>query len=238
MPKIRTRPKRLAWRERAKVIDVWLEDRVKTVLPNIMRRSGIDMWVIISREYNEDPVLRTFLPSTWQSARRTTILVVYDPGNGKDLETHAMARYAVGKMFKKAWDKEKEPNQWKALSEFIVAKNPKKIGVNKSSVHALADGITATDYGNLMRALPKNFQERVTNAENVADRLARDTHSERDGGLPKHCPHRKTDNRGGFFGESYPARYYNNRRRSLVVSRPHPQGGCGYMVSPVGFGSA
>ena len=161
-------PKTLSMRERAKVIDVWLEDRVRTVLPKIMRRSGIDMWVIISREYNEDPVLRTFLPSTWQSARRTTILVVYDPGNGNELETHAMARYAVGKMFKKAWDKEKEPNQWKALADFIAEKNPKKIGVNKSAAHALADGITHTDYGNLMRALPKNLGERVVSAENLA----------------------------------------------------------------------
>ncbi len=48
-----------------------------------MRRSGIDMWIMISREYNEDPVLKTFLPSTWQTARRLTILVAYDPGAGK-----------------------------------------------------------------------------------------------------------------------------------------------------------
>ncbi len=161
-------PKTLSMRERGKVIDVWLEDRVKTILPKIMRRTGIDMWVIISREYNEDPVLKTFLPSTWQSARRTTILVMYDPGAGKKIETYAMARYAVGKMFKKAWDKEKQPNQWKALSDFIVQKNPKKIGVNKSAAHALADGITHTDYGNLMRTLPKEFGERVVSAENLA----------------------------------------------------------------------
>ena len=100
-------PNILPMRERAKVIDVWLEDRVQTVLPKIMRRSGVDMWIIISREYNEDPVLKTFLPSTWQNARRNTMLVIYDPGVGKKLETYAMARYAVGKMFIKAWDKEK-----------------------------------------------------------------------------------------------------------------------------------
>ena len=161
-------PKTLDMRARGKVIDVWLEDRVKTVLPMVMRRTGIDMWVIISREYNEDPVLRTFLPSTWQSARRTTILVMFDPGEGKAVETYAMARYAVGKMFKKAWDKEKQPDQWKALADFIAAKNPRKIGINKSSTHALADGITATDYENLMSRLPESLKPRVTNAENLA----------------------------------------------------------------------
>ena len=69
----------LNMKERAEVIDAWLEDRVETVLPEIMRRSGIDMWLIIAREYNEDPVIKTLLPATWQSARRTTILVAFDP---------------------------------------------------------------------------------------------------------------------------------------------------------------
>ena len=161
-------PKTLSMRERAKVIDRWLEERVKTVLPKIMRRSGIDMWVIISREYNEDPVLRTFLPSTWQSARRTTILVMFDPGRGEKIGTYAMARYAVGKIFKKAWDKDKQPDQWKALADFIVAKNPKKIGINKSSTHALADGMTATEHGKLMKALPKDLASRIVNAEDLA----------------------------------------------------------------------
>jgi hypothetical protein len=161
-------PEPLPMRERAKVIDRLLDERIETVLPKIMRRSGIDMWIIVSREYNEDPVLRTFLPSTWQSARRNTMLVIYDPGAGKKLETYAMARYGVGKMFVKAWDADKQPDQWKALADFIVAKNPKKIGVNKSENFALADGISAMQYDQLMNALPANFKSRVTSAENVA----------------------------------------------------------------------
>ena len=71
-----------------------------------MERSGIDLWVIISREYNEDPIIKTFLPSTWQTARRRTILLISNPGNNQPLETLAVARYAVGETFIKAWDKE------------------------------------------------------------------------------------------------------------------------------------
>jgi hypothetical protein len=161
-------PKVLNLREQSKVIDVWLEERVETVLPKLMRRSGIDMWVIVSREYNEDPVLKTFLPSTWQSARRNTMLVIFDPGEGKKLETFAMARYAVGTTFKRAWEPEKQPDQWKALAELIASKNPKKIGINKSKHFALADGISATEYDELMNVLPENLKSRVTNAENLA----------------------------------------------------------------------
>lgn len=161
-------PKVLNLREQSKVIDVWLEERVETVLPKVMRRARIDMWVIVSREYNEDPVLKTFLPSTWASARRNTMLVIFDPGEGKKLETFAMARYAVGTTFKRAWEPEKQPDQWKALAELIAAKNPKKIGINKSKSFALADGISASHYDELLNALPENLKSRVSGAENLA----------------------------------------------------------------------
>ena len=161
-------PKVLNMRERAEVIDQWLKERVETVLPDIMRRSGIDMWVIIAREYNEDPVIKTLLPATWQSARRTTMLIAYDPGEGKALETFGMSRYNTGDLFKTIWNKEEQPDQWKALAEMIIEKNPQKIGINKSETFALADGISSTHYDQLMEVLPKNMQSRVVNAEDVA----------------------------------------------------------------------
>ena len=120
-------PKTLDMKERSVIIDRWLKERITTVLPNLMKKSGIDMWLIIAREYNEDPILKTMLPSTWQSARRTTILVIYNPGNKRPLETMAMSRYAVGTLFTKVWDKETQPDQWKALANLIKEKNPKKL---------------------------------------------------------------------------------------------------------------
>ncbi|WP_297820003.1 hypothetical protein [uncultured Paraglaciecola sp.] len=72
-----------------------------TLLPGLMRREGIDMWVLISREYNEDPILKTMLPANWLSARRRTILVLFDPGEGKPIERLAVARYAVDTLFRK-----------------------------------------------------------------------------------------------------------------------------------------
>ena len=77
-------------RERAQMIDEILDDRFTNFLPQLMRREGIDMWVIISREYNEDPVLRTMLPSTWLSARRRTIIVFFD--NGKERSADAVEK--------------------------------------------------------------------------------------------------------------------------------------------------
>lgn len=161
-------PKILRMQERADVIDGWLEKRIETVLPAIMQRSGIDMWIIIAREYNEDPVIKTLLPATWHSARRTTMLVVYDPGKGKALETFGISRYNTGELFKTIWDRESEPNQWKALADIIESKNPKKIGINKSKIFALADGISATHYDQLVEVLSENYRSRIVSAENVA----------------------------------------------------------------------
>ncbi len=161
-------PKTLNMRERATLIDKWLEERVRMVLPKIMRRSAIDMWIIIAREYNEDPVIKTLLPATWQSARRTTILVVYDSGEGNKLETFGISRYNTGELFKTAWDKEKNPDQWKVLADMIASRNPQKIGINKSSTFALADGISSTHYDKLMSVLPKKYQSRITTAEDIA----------------------------------------------------------------------
>ena len=98
-------------RERARVIEEILEDRLTNLLPQLMRREGVDMWVIISREYNEDPVMKTMLPSTWLSARRRTIMVFFDAGGDKPLEKLAIARYDVGNLLKGEWDINVQPNQ-------------------------------------------------------------------------------------------------------------------------------
>jgi hypothetical protein len=158
----------LPMRERSQMIDSMLNDKLSNTLPSIMQRTGIDMWILISREYNEDPVLKTMLPATWLSARRRTILVIYNPGQGKALERYAVARYKVADMFKKAWDREAQPDQWTRLVELIKQKNPRAIGLNKSEHHALADGMTATEYLAFMDKLDDNLKGKVVSAEHLA----------------------------------------------------------------------
>ena len=158
----------LTQREQALAIDEILEDRLRNLLPELMRREGFDMWVIMSREYNEDPVIRTLLPATWHAARRTTMLVVYDPGAGKELEYWAVARYDVGKVFKRAWDPEHQPDQWAQLGKIISERNPKKLGVNKAPYYGHADGLTSNDYDHLIKSIDPSLQSRVVSAEKLA----------------------------------------------------------------------
>ncbi len=163
----------LSQREQAKVVDDILEDRLRNTLPSLMRKEGFDMWVLISRENNEDPVLKTMLPGTWLAARRTTMLLIFDKGkasNGIDqgLEYLAVARYDVGTVFKKSWNPEEQPNQWAQLGKLIAERNPKKIGINKAEHYGHADGLTSNDYDRLLSALPTTVKKNVLSAQSLA----------------------------------------------------------------------
>jgi len=166
-------------KERAQVIDEILDDRFNNLLPELMDASDLDMWVVISREYNEDPVIKTMLPATWLNARRRTILLFYRDKAKNTIEKLAVARYNVGKNIVSAWDKEKEPNQWTRLMQLISERNPKKIGLNYSTDHNIADGLVKTDYEEFMANLPKKYTSKVTSAEQLAVRWI-ETRSERE----------------------------------------------------------
>jgi len=161
-------PKVLSMRDRADTIDMLLKDRVETVLPALMRKTGIDMWIIISREYNEDPVIKTFLPARWHAARRTTVLMITDPGDGQPLETLSVSRYAVGEIFAGAWNKEEDGEQWAHLGKLIAERDPDRIGLNFSETWGHADGIAHTEYELFRAALPERLHGRIVSAEKLA----------------------------------------------------------------------
>ncbi len=158
----------LQLKNRATVINKILDNRFNILLPKLMNKTGIDMWVIISREYNEDPILKTMLPATWLSARRRTILIFYYNKKLQKLEKLAVARYNIGQSIKSAWDIKKYPNQWDAVVNIIKKRNPQHIGLDYSKYFALADGITKTDYNLFTQYLPNKFKTRIISAERLA----------------------------------------------------------------------
>ena len=158
----------LSEKDRAILKDELLEDRFQNLLPQLMDDADLDMWLLISREYNEDPVLKTMLPATWLNARRRTMILFYRNKEQNTMERIAVARYDIGKSIKSAWNKELEPNQWKALSAIIAERNPNKIGINYSKNFALADGLVKTDYEELLENLPDSLTSKLVSAEKLA----------------------------------------------------------------------
>ncbi len=160
-------PEILSMRERAAVRDAWLTERLDTVIPQVMRREGADMWVLIAREYNEDPVVTTMLPATWLRARRRTVLVFFDTGEGP-VERLAVSRYPVGGAFPAAWTPEEQPDQWARLAEIVAKRDPKRIIVNVSEQFGLADGTSHQQYEEFIAALPRKYRSRVEGSEDLA----------------------------------------------------------------------
>jgi hypothetical protein len=165
---INTQAQVLPLREQAKVIDAVLENRLNQLLPTLMEKNNIDMWVIISREYNEDPVLKTMLPATWLSARRRTILVFYNNPTTKVYKKFAVARYSVGDFIEANWDMKKFPNQWDALNNIIETYHPKKIALNTSPNFGHADGLDHTEYEEFTQKLSVDNKAKVVSASNLA----------------------------------------------------------------------
>lgn len=160
----------LPLREQADVRDRWLTQRLLDLLPGLMDRAGVDLWLIVGREYNEDPVLVTLLPATWLSARRRTILALHRSDDG--VTAAAVSPYPVGQ-FLPAWspddvpDLPAEQSQWAAVRRIVEQADPRRIGIDMSESFALADGLSHTDHRLLTEALGP-YADRLVPAEDLA----------------------------------------------------------------------
>src|SRR5258708_4661765 len=57
-------------REQAAIQQQWLKLRLERVLPPLMRKHGVQMWLVVCREYNEDPVFLSLVSPSTFAARR------------------------------------------------------------------------------------------------------------------------------------------------------------------------
>ena len=166
-----TTPAVLPHRDRAAAENRMLRDRLDTLLPQLMREADLDMWVVICREYAEDPVYLTLVPSPAFAARRTTILVFHDRGEELGVERLTVSRYGQGDYFTGAWESGGSLNeQWARLAELVADRDPERIGINVSEGWAFADGLSAGLHERLERALGPELSDRLVSAEDLVVR--------------------------------------------------------------------
>ena len=163
-------PAILSPRERAALENRILAERLDTIIPAIMRAEGVDMWLLVAREYFEEPVVATMLDAENMHARRRTILIFFDPGEGKPVERLTVSRYGLGGLFAPAWNPADQPDQWAAVAQIIAARDPKAIAINSSDLYQFADGMTLSQYERFMAALPDPLKARVVTGEGLAIR--------------------------------------------------------------------
>jgi Metallopeptidase family M24 len=156
----------LAEKAREELMNEWLKWRLDNIIPELMRRQGIDLWLVINREYNEDPVYLSLVPRPTMSARRTSILIFHDLGPDKGVERLAGSYYGMEGWYKGTWV-DKKMKQFESLAAVIRALNPKKIGIDTSADWAFGDGLTASLKSKLENALGPDLSSRFVSAENL-----------------------------------------------------------------------
>ena len=146
-----------------------LEERLNGLLPTLMRESQIDMWIVIAREYNDDPVFLSLAPKPRFTARRTTMLVFFDREE-EGLERLTVSRYPLGSLYEAAWEGGDLEAQWQRLAEIVATRNPRKIGVNVSDMWPVADGLSHSLFEKLSSELEPELRNRIVSAENLVVR--------------------------------------------------------------------
>jgi hypothetical protein len=175
-------------REQADRQQQWLQQRLTTVLPAIMRKHGIDMWVVPMREYNEDPVFSSLVSPTTFAARRRTIYVFFDKcasgatasGTGGCVERIALGGTSQGGLYEavrstrgvaapvggqqaELWGDQ----QWLVLKDVVEKRNPKVIGIDVSRTFAFSDGLSAGELEGMSASLGAKWTARFKHAEGL-----------------------------------------------------------------------
>ncbi len=146
----------------------WLKYRLENILPNIMRRDNMDMWIIITREYNEDPVFMSLMPSPEITAWGRPILVFTLKENGTLEKLMIQRRPMGGQMFEYEMPAHESGDQWVCLRDIVKERDPKSIGINVNEHFAFSDGLSHNDYLRLKEAIGEEYMARTKSAVNVA----------------------------------------------------------------------
>ena len=164
-------------------------DKFNLFLPQVMRDNKIDMWIQVIRPWSSDPL-------SYEFGGEAGVFIFTDSGvdrieravfNGEvqDPEAYDIVRGNVFDLDYQNYyipkDPEKAPEteldyRFNYLREFVAKRNPKRIGLNYSEtlslaegseVRQLTDGISHTDYVQLVKALGKKYAKRIVSAEHL-----------------------------------------------------------------------
>lgn len=135
-------------------------DKFDLVLPEVMRENGIDLWIVMNREGNDDP-LWADLGGGYTG--RTGYYVFHDPGEGR-IERAALG--ISGYLLEEGgvYDHFGGSDE---LADFVRERDPARIGLNISKAIGAADGLTLSGYEELVEVLGSNYADRFVSAEKL-----------------------------------------------------------------------
>lgn len=151
------------------IVDDLLVQRIHKLLPELMEETGYDMWIILCREYNEDPVFTTMLPSLCLTARRLSCLVFVKQGERFEALNFGRPSEHLNRVYTQGYT-DSSRDQLEMLAEYVRKVEPQRIGINCSPINAMCDGLSKSMYDKLYQALDPQDRDKLCSAYPLAVR--------------------------------------------------------------------
>lgn len=145
-------------------------DKMRQHLIPTMRKHGIDLWVIMSRENAPDPVVELFGGSGvtgWYGHRNAYLFFDRGGDPATALETTVFGTHLSGHLarFYETVQSYGEPGLKPLLQKYIADRDPKRIAINQSRTISMADGLTAELKDYLVDAIGPTHAGRTVSSE-------------------------------------------------------------------------
>ena len=155
-------PKLLSQREQMDVREQWLKKRLGSLLLPMMKRHGIEMWIVVNEEFKSDPITEHIVPPIPIVGRRDLFIFI---DRGERLERIAMVRY----------DEERLNNHYKLLmpprdkfaeelKKLVDERAPKSIALNIGGARGQQSGLSYDGYKFLATALGPDNEKKFVSA--------------------------------------------------------------------------
>jgi len=135
-------------------------DKFDTILPEVMRENKIDMWIIMCREGNFDPM---YYELGEGYVGHTGFYIFTDTGSPR-IERSALGIEGYLLEETKAYDYFGSEAE---LKDFVTKRDPRRIGLNVSKDIGGADGLSYTGRLELAELLGKKYEARFVSAEKL-----------------------------------------------------------------------
>ncbi|KAK1988337.1 xaa-Pro aminopeptidase family enzyme [Colletotrichum cereale] len=149
-------------REQARIQDAWTEER-KAGIPALLKKHGVEAWVVSQREYAEDTVFWSLKPaSTFSARRRTTCLFLAEPLAASGANAEGTLPQQPGCIV--GWT----ADVWKTLKAQLEAADPATVAVNAHPEIAFASGLHAGEYQAMANGLGGAWTSRMVVKPEIA----------------------------------------------------------------------
>ena len=99
-----------------------------TLLPDLMKETGLDCWLVLAQENNEDPAMKALMTWDRRTARRQTALLFFRQGDQVRALSWGMPSQVMAKFYTPS--KEGDETLCQGLARLFKQYDPQQIGVN------------------------------------------------------------------------------------------------------------